>query len=48
MSYTANNVALTIHPKMLDGMSVPTDVSLRSNDSLKTSTVSNKGEILCQ
>jgi len=48
MSYTTNACSPHYTPKQLDSRSVQADVSLRSNDSYKTSTVSNEGEILCQ
>ena len=48
MSYTANTCSPHYTPQKLVRMSVQTDVSLRSNDSIKTSTISNEGEILCQ
>jgi hypothetical protein len=48
MSYTTNECSPHYTPQQLDSRSVHTDVSLRSNDSHKTSTISNEGEILCQ
>ena len=48
MSYTTNTCSPHYTPKQLDSRSVQADVSLRSNDSHKTSQIFTKGEILCQ